>query len=96
MPLHEVPSSNILRHHYHHHNVNQRHDSAAPRSTLHGTSACSVTVTDGPAPYLFFLISQVIPALSPNERPSPSKLKETRAGTMKDTLLLMQEIHSFI
>lgn len=41
-------------------------------------------------------VSQMIPALSPNECPSPTSLKKTRVGTMKETLLLMQEIHSFI
>lgn len=93
---HDIHASNFFCHHYYHHNHNQHHRSAFPQNSLHSASGCSILITDGPAPYLFSFISQMITVLSPCECPSPSSLKETRVGTMKETLLLMQEIHSFI
>lgn len=61
-----------------------------------GARVHSMTLTDCPDPSFFFLITQLIPVLSPYECLSPLSLKETRVGTMKEALLLRQEIHSFI
>ena len=74
-------------------NLNQYHNSAFPQSTLHGTHSGTA---DGPLPKFFLLTSQMTLALSSKDGPSPSSLKEARVGTTKETLLLMQETHSFI